>query len=108
VGISLGGSDKLSHGSISLIKNIEEERLKAPKYVNKPENDCDHDDDEIDPDNSTISQLCGELTEEVMDDSVADLDGVLVNVPIRVAKNKKKLKLLNKNTAKKNTKLFFS
>ena len=34
-----------------------------------------------------------------MDDNIADLDGVLVNVPIKVAKCKKKLKLLNKNTA---------
>jgi hypothetical protein len=34
-----------------------------------------------------------------MDDYNADLDGVLVNVPIKVAKSKKKLKFLNKNTA---------
>jgi hypothetical protein len=107
VGISLGSSNKLIHGSISLIKNIEEQRLKVPKHVNKLESDCDHDEDEIDPDTSTISRLCGDLTEEVMDDSVADPDGVLVNVPIRVAKNKKKFKFLNKVTAKKkNTKLF--
>jgi hypothetical protein len=107
VGISLGSSNKLIHGSISLIKNIEEQRLKVPKHVNKLESDCDHDEDEIDPDTSTISRLCGDLTEEVMDDSVADPDGVLVNVPITVAKNKKKFKFLNKVTAKKkNTKLF--
>jgi hypothetical protein len=37
--------------------------------------------------------------EEVMDDYNADLDGVLVNVPIKVAKSKKNLKFLNKNTA---------
>jgi hypothetical protein len=34
-----------------------------------------------------------------MDENSADLDGVLVNVPIKVAKLKKKKKLLNKNTA---------
>ena len=33
-----------------------------------------------------------------MDDNNVDLDGVLVNVPIEVAKIKKKKKLLNKNT----------
>ena len=39
-----------------------------------------------------------------MDDNSADLDGVLVNVPIKVAKTKKKKKLLNKNTtARKNS-----
>jgi len=81
--------------------------LKAPKTVNKLENECDFEEDEIDPDTSTISRLCGDLTEEVMDDSNADLDGVLVNVPIKVAKNKKKLKFLNKNTASREKKLLF-
>jgi hypothetical protein len=36
------------------------------------------DEDEIDHDTSTISRLYGDLTEEVMDDSSAGLDGVLV------------------------------
>jgi hypothetical protein len=35
-----------------------------------------------------------------MDNNSADLDGVLVNVPIKVAKSKKKKKL-NKNAAAK-------
>jgi hypothetical protein len=34
-----------------------------------------------------------------MDDNNAGLDGVLVNVPIKMAKSKKNLKLLNKNAA---------
>ena len=82
--------------------------MKAPKVVNNLENECDFEEDEIDPDSSTISRLCGDLTEEVMDDNNADLDGVPVNVPIKVAKCKKKLKLLNKNTTlrKKTKKLF--
>ncbi|CAD6244657.1 unnamed protein product [Miscanthus lutarioriparius] len=43
------------------IKNLEKpqdvdaERLKAPKSVNKLENECDFEEDEIDPDTSTIS-----------------------------------------------------
>jgi hypothetical protein len=46
--------------------------------------------------------------EEMMDDNSADLDGVLVNVPIKVAKSKKKMKLLNKNAAmRKKTKILF-
>lgn len=51
--------------------------------------------DEIDRD-TLPSQLCGNLTEEVMDDSSADLDGVLFDVPIKVAKTRKKKRLLNK------------
>jgi hypothetical protein len=99
VGISLGGNDNLILWSISLIKDVEAERLKAPKLVNKIENECDFEEDEIDPDTSIISQLCGNLMEEVMDDNNAGLDGVLVNVPIKMAKSKKNLKLLNTNAA---------
>jgi hypothetical protein len=66
--------------------------------LNKSENEIDSEEDEIDPDTFTISQLCGDLT-EVMDDNSADLDGVLVDVPIKVAKSKKKKKLLNMNAA---------
>jgi hypothetical protein len=107
VGISLGGNDNLILGSISLIKDVETERLKAPKVVNNLENDCDFEVDEIDPDKSAISRLYGDLTKEVMDDNNADFDGVLVNVPIKVAKNKKKLKLLNNNSAlRKKTKIY--
>ena len=104
----MGSNDNLILGSISLIKDVEAERLKAPKTVNKLENECDFEEDEIDPDTSTISRLCGDLTEEVMDDSNADLDGILVNVPIKVAKNKKKLKFLNKNIALRKKQNFYS
>ena len=55
VGISLGGNSNLVLGSISLIKDVDAERLKAPKSVNKLENECDFEEDEIDPDTSTIS-----------------------------------------------------
>jgi hypothetical protein len=41
------------------------------------------------------------LTEEVMDDNSAGLDGVLVDIPIKVAKSKKKKKPLNKKVAAK-------
>ena len=73
------------------------------------EHDIDNEinfEDEIDPDTSTISQLCGDLTEEVMDDDNADLDGVLVDVPVKVAKSKKKKKLLSKNTVARKKILF--
>ena len=52
--------------------------IKHLNLLNNLENECDFEGDEIDPDNSTISRLCGDLTEEVMDDNNADLDGVLV------------------------------
>jgi len=69
---------------------FERERLKPSLCLNKGENEIDSEEDEIDLDTFTISQLCGDLTEEVMDDNSADLDGVLVDVPIKVAKSKKK------------------
>jgi hypothetical protein len=98
VGISLGNKDDSIIESIALLKNIERERLKPSLCLNKSENEIDSEEDEIDPDTFTISQLCGDLT-EVMDDNSADLDGVLVDVPIKVAKSKKKKKLLNMNAA---------
>jgi hypothetical protein len=74
--------------------------LKPSNFLNLSENENDGEEDEINPDITTLSRLCGDLMEEVMDDNSADLDGVLVNVPIKVAKNtKKKKKPLNKNTA---------
>jgi hypothetical protein len=58
--------------------------------LRKNEIEIESEEDEIDPDTFTISRLCGDLMEEVMDDNSADLDGVLVDVPIKVAKGKKK------------------
>jgi hypothetical protein len=74
--------------------------------LNKIENEIDSEEDEINPDTFTISRLCvcGGLTEEVMDNNSADLDGVLVNVPSRWQKEKKKL--LNKNAAARKKKYF--
>jgi len=70
------------------------------------DNEINFEEDEIDPDTSTISQLCGDLTEEVMDDNNADLDGVLIDVHVKVAKSKKKKKLLSKNTVERKKTLF--
>ena len=101
VGISLGGSENLIAGSIALIKDIEQERLK-PSYVgNSIDKECESEEDEVDPDTSTISQLYGDLTEEVMDDSNVGVDGVLVHIPIKVAKNRKTKKLLNRKVPAK-------
>ena len=99
MGISLGDKDDLMIRSIALLKNVERERQKPSICLNKNANEFDSEEDEIDPDTFTISRLCGDLTEEVMDDNSTDLDGVLINVPIKVAKTKKKKKLLNNNTA---------
>ena len=86
MGISLGGRENLIVGSIALIKYVEQERLK-PLYVgNSIDKECESEEDEVDPDTSTIDRLCGDLTEEVMDDSNVGVDGVLVDVPIKVAK----------------------
>jgi hypothetical protein len=101
VGISLGNTDDLKIGSIALLKKVETERLRPSMGSNINEKECDSEEEEIVPDTFTISRLCGDLAEEVMDDNNADLDGVLVNVPIKVAKTKKKKKLLNKNTTAK-------
>jgi hypothetical protein len=101
VGISLGNTDDLKIGSIALLKNVETERLRPSMGSNINEKECDSEEEEIVPDTFTISRLCGDLTEEVMDDNNADLDGVLVNVSIKVAKTKKKKKLNKNTTAKK-------
>jgi len=101
VGISLGDNENLTLGSVTLIKEVEKERMKPSNLLITHDNEIDSKEDEIDPDTSTISRLYGDLTEEVMDDNSAGLDGVLVDVPIKVAKSKKKKKLLNKKVAKK-------
>jgi hypothetical protein len=88
-------------GSIDLLKIVEKDRLKPSICPSKNEIEIESEEDEIDPDTFTISRLCGYLTEEVMDNNSADLDGVLVDVPIKVAKSKKKKKLLNKNSVVK-------
>jgi hypothetical protein len=106
LGITLGDNDVLIQESITFIKDFERDRLTPSNVVNLSENEIDGEEDEIDPDISTLSRLCGDLTEEVMDDNSVDLDGVLVNVPIKVAKSKKKKKPLNKNTAAKKKILF--
>jgi hypothetical protein len=101
VGISLGNKENLIFGSVALIKDVERERLKPSNVFNTHDNENESEEDEIDPDTSTISQLCGDLTEEVMDDNSAGLDGVLVDVPIKVAKSKKKKRPLNKKVPAK-------
>jgi hypothetical protein len=86
----LGDKDNLISGSIDLLKNIEKDRLKPSICPSKNEIEIEsEEEDEIDPDTFTISRLCGDLTEEVMDNNSADLDGVLVDVPIKVAESKK-------------------
>jgi len=101
VGISLGGRENLIAGSIALIKDVEQERLK-PSYVgNSIDKECESEEDEVDPDTSTIDRLYGDLTEEVMDDSNVGVDGVFVDIPIKVAKNKKFKKLLNRKASAK-------
>jgi len=104
--ISLGDKENIILGSVALIKDVERDKLKPSNSFNKLENEADIEEDEIDPDISTLSQLCGNLTQEVMDDNSADLDGVLVNIPIKVAKIRKKKKSLNKNTAVRKKNLF--
>jgi hypothetical protein len=106
LGITLGDNDVLIQESITFIKDIERDRLTPSNVVNLSENKIDGEEDEIDPDISTLSRLCGDLTEEVMDDNSVDLDWVLVNVPIKVAKSKKKKKPLDKNTVAKKKILF--
>ena len=99
--ITLGDGEKIVAKSVALILDTEKERLKPSNVVHSIDKEFESEEDEIDPDTSTISRLCGDLTEEVMDDNSVGLDGVLVDVPIKVAKSKKKKKLLNKVAAKK-------
>jgi hypothetical protein len=76
VGISLGDNKNSILRSVDLIKDVERERLK-PSNFSTHNIEIDFEEDEIDPDISTINRLCGDLTEEVMDDNSVALDGVL-------------------------------
>jgi hypothetical protein len=96
----LGDKENLILGSVDLIKDVERERLK-PSISFTHDIEIDSKEDEIDTDISTISRLCGDLTEEVMDDNSAGLGGVLVDIPIKVARSKKKKKPLSKKVATK-------
>jgi hypothetical protein len=86
VGICLGGKENLIAGSVALIKDVEKERLKPLYVVNSPDKEIESEEDEINPDTTTISRLCGNLMEEVMGDNSVGLDRVLVDIPIKVAK----------------------
>jgi hypothetical protein len=97
----LGDKEKIILESVALIKDIERDRSKPSNLLNKNKTETGIEEDEIDLDISTLSRLCGDLTEEVMDDNSADLDRALVGVPIKVAIIKKKKKPLNKNTTAK-------
>ena len=88
MGISLGGNENLIAGSIALIKDVEQERLK-PSYVgNSIDKECESEEDEVDPDTSTIDRLCGDLTEEVMDVVMWALMEYLLTYPSRWQKIK--------------------
>ena len=86
----MGVKDKLITRSIDLLKNVEKDRLKPSICSSKNEIKIESEEDEIDPNTFTISRLYGELMEEVMDDNSADLDGVLVDVPIKGKEQKEK------------------
>jgi len=88
VGISLGGSENLIAGSIALIKDIEQERLKSSYVGNSIDKECESEEDEVDPDTSTIDRLCGDLTEEVMDVVMWALMEYLLTYPSRWQKIK--------------------
>jgi len=90
IGITLGDGEKVVAKSVALILDTEKERLKPSNVIHSIDKEFELEEDEIDPDTSTISRLCGDLTEEVMDDNSAGLDGILVDIPIKVAKNRKK------------------
>jgi hypothetical protein len=101
VGISLGGKESLIADSVALIKDVENERLKPSCVVDSLDKENESDENEIDPDTSTVNRLCGDLTEEVMDDSSAGLDGVPVDIPIKVAKIRKSKKIINRKVPAK-------
>jgi hypothetical protein len=101
VRISLGGKESLIADSVALIKVVENERLKPSCVVDSIDKENESEEDEIDPDISTISRLCGDLMEEVMDDNSAGLDGVLVDIPIKVAKIRKSKKIINRKVPTK-------
>jgi hypothetical protein len=89
LGLIMGDNDNLATYSIDLLRNVEKDRIKPSYYPSKKENEVESE-DEINPDPFTISQLCGDLTEEVMDDNSANLDGYWLMYPSRWRKPKRK------------------
>jgi hypothetical protein len=75
--------------------------LKPSCVVDSIDKENESEEDEIDPDISTISRLCGDLMEEVMHDNSAGLDGVLVDIPTKVAKIRKSKKIINRKVPAK-------
>ena len=56
MGISLGDKENIILGSVALIKEVERDRLKPSNSFNKLEKETDIEEDEIDPDISTLSR----------------------------------------------------
>ncbi|TVU25577.1 hypothetical protein EJB05_28078, partial [Eragrostis curvula] len=69
IGISLGKEDSTVQSSVSLIKKIENDRFKVPVPKTGEDSHLDVDDSDCDIDQITLGNLCGDLTEVVMDDN---------------------------------------
>ncbi|TVU00621.1 hypothetical protein EJB05_53956, partial [Eragrostis curvula] len=69
IGISLGKEDSTVQSSVSLIKKIEKDRFKVPVPKTGEDSHLDVDDSDCDIDQIILGNLCGDLTEVVMDDN---------------------------------------
>jgi hypothetical protein len=75
IGISIGIDASIVQSSIMLMKKIEKDRFKLPSSVQTCQNsylDLDESDCEID--HLALGHLCGDLTDELMDDNNPLLD----------------------------------
>lgn len=103
VGISMGREVRTVQSSMSLIKEVEKDRFILPsvKTIEDSHLDTDIEDSESEIDHLALGHLCGDLTEELMDDT--STDHILVSA---FRKNKKaknvKLQPSGKGQATKN------
>ncbi|TVU29826.1 hypothetical protein EJB05_21413, partial [Eragrostis curvula] len=71
-GISLGSEIKHVQSSVSLIKNIEKDRFKKPSMKTSQDSHLDLEDSDCEIDHLALGRLCGDLTEELMDDNSSE------------------------------------
>ena|SRR6266540_611518 len=78
--------------SISLIRKVENERYIPINMGGKFVEGIDEF-EEDDPDALLVSRLCGDLTDEMMDNEVSPYDGGLVDIPVRIGAVGRKKKI---------------
>lgn len=85
--------------SVELIKNLEKDRFELPSvHTNRHDDVSDVDDSDCEINHLALDNLCGDLTEELMDDSSLDLSTCSVQ---HAKNNKKQVRVQTSNRGRK-------